>query len=56
MSWFVKIMTSVAAPFMAVLFGIILVGAGLSLWVHPGVGMASAGILLVWLGKILGDD
>jgi uncharacterized membrane protein YczE len=52
----VKIMTSVAAPFVAVLLGIILVGTGLSLWIHPGLGMASAGILLVVLGKLLGDD
>ena len=37
MNWFVKIMTSVAAPFVSVLLGIILVGAGLSLWVHPGL-------------------
>jgi uncharacterized membrane protein YczE len=49
-------MTSVAAPFVAVLLGIILVGTGLSLWIHPGLGMASAGILLVVLGKLLGDD
>lgn len=56
MNWFVKILTNVAAPFIAVLLGIILVGAGLGLWVHPGLGMASAGILLVWLGKLLGDE
>ena len=56
MNWFVKIMTSVAAPFVSVLLGIILVATGLGLWVHPGLGMASAGILLVGLGKLLGDD
>lgn len=52
----VSVMTSVAAPFVSVLLGIILVGTGLSLWIHPGLGMASAGILLVGLGKLLGDD
>jgi len=56
MNWLVRVMTSVAAPFISVFLGIILVGVGLSLWVHPGLGMASAGILLVVLGKLLGDD
>jgi uncharacterized membrane protein YczE len=54
--WFVRGMTNLAAPFISVLLGIILVGTGLSMWVHPGLGMASAGMLLVWLGKILGDE
>lgn len=56
MNWVVKAMTSVVAPFLAVLFGIILVGTGLGLWIHPGLGMASTGVLLVWLGKLLGDE
>lgn len=56
MNWFVKAMTSVVAPFFAVLFGIILVGTGLGLWIHPGLGMASAGVVLVWLGKLLGNE
>ena len=56
MNWLVRVMTSMAAPFVSVLLGLILVGVGLSLWVHPGLGMASAGILLVVLGKLLGDD
>ena len=38
------------------LLGAILVGAGLAAWIHPGAGVLAAGLVILILGFLLGQN